>query len=103
VKIAGFMSQRFRVRDLNQPLLLPPSPQDWLPERHPARFIGDAVDGLDVPPDRRKHEPATRGAGEVGGGTSERGSLDRSSAGSHGWGGMLAAQHQALPLVHGSA
>mgnify|MGYP001569028114 CR=1 FL=1 len=42
------MSQRFRVCDLNQPLLLPPSLQDWLPERHLARFISDVVDGLDL-------------------------------------------------------
>jgi hypothetical protein len=26
------MSRRFRVCDPNLPLLLPPSPQDWLPE-----------------------------------------------------------------------
>jgi transposase len=42
------MSQRFRVCDLNQPLLLPPSLQDWLPERHLARFVSDVVDGLDL-------------------------------------------------------
>jgi len=42
------MSQRFRVCDLNQPLLLPPSLQDWLPEGHLARFIGDVVEGLDL-------------------------------------------------------
>jgi len=42
------MSQRFRVCDLNQPLLLPPSLQDWLPEGHLARFVSDIVDGLDL-------------------------------------------------------
>src|SRR5665647_725475 len=42
------MSQRFRVCDLNQPLLLPPSLQDWLPEGHLARFVSDVVDGLDL-------------------------------------------------------
>ena len=42
------MSQRFRVCGLNQPLLLPPSLQDWLPERHLARFVSDVVDGLDL-------------------------------------------------------
>lgn len=42
------MSQRFRVCNLNQPLLLPPSLQDWLPERHLARFVSDVVDGLDL-------------------------------------------------------
>jgi transposase len=42
------MSQRFRVCDLNQPLLLPPCLQDWLPEGHLARFVSDIVDGLDL-------------------------------------------------------
>ena len=42
------MSQRFRVCDLNQPFLLPPSLQDWLPEGHLARFVSDVVDGLDL-------------------------------------------------------
>jgi len=42
------MSRRFRVCDPNQPLLLPPSLQDWLPEAHPARFPSDVVDGLDL-------------------------------------------------------
>ena len=42
------MSQRFRVCDLNQPLLLPPSLQDWLPEGHLARFVSEIVDGLDL-------------------------------------------------------
>src|SRR5713226_7355910 len=42
------MSQRFRVCDLNQQLLLPPSLQDWLPEAHLARFVSDVVDGLDL-------------------------------------------------------
>jgi hypothetical protein len=30
----GFVKKRFRVCDLNQPFLLPPSLQDWLPEDH---------------------------------------------------------------------
>jgi transposase len=33
---------------LDQPLLLPPSLQDWLPERHLARFIADVTDQLDL-------------------------------------------------------
>src|SRR5699024_7427529 len=32
----------------NQALLLPASPQDWLPENHLAYFISDAVDALDL-------------------------------------------------------
>jgi transposase len=46
----GGMSKRFRACDLNQPFLLPPSLQDWLPEGHLARFVGEIVDGLDLSP-----------------------------------------------------
>jgi transposase len=42
------MSKRFRTCTLDQPLLLPPSLQDWLPEQHLARFIVDVVDQLDL-------------------------------------------------------
>jgi len=42
------MSKRFRSCSLDQPLLLPPSLQDWLPETHLARFIADVVDELDL-------------------------------------------------------
>lgn len=42
------MNKRFRVCDLNQPFLLPPSLQDWLPEGHLARFVGDVVNELDL-------------------------------------------------------
>lgn len=40
--------KRFRACSLDQPLLLPPSLQDWLPEGHLARFIADVVDELDL-------------------------------------------------------
>ena len=40
--------KRFRTCSLNQPLLLPPSLQDWLPEKHLARFIAGVVDELDL-------------------------------------------------------
>lgn len=42
------MDQRFRTCDLHQKFLLPPSLQDWLPENHVARFIGDVMDELDL-------------------------------------------------------
>jgi len=42
------MSERFRSCSLDQPLLLPPSLQDWLPERHLARFIAQVVETLDL-------------------------------------------------------
>lgn len=42
------MSHRFRVCTLDQPLLLPPSLQDWLPEGHLARFVADVAEQLDL-------------------------------------------------------
>jgi transposase len=42
------MSKQFRTCSLDQPLLLPPSLQDWLPETHLARFIVDVVDHLNL-------------------------------------------------------
>jgi transposase len=44
------VSKRFRVCDLNQPFLLPPSLQDWLPQEHLARFLADVSDELDLSP-----------------------------------------------------
>ena len=42
------MNKRFRVCGLDQPFLLPPSLQDWLPEDHLARFIADVTNELDL-------------------------------------------------------
>jgi transposase len=42
------VNKRFRVCSLDQPFLLPPSLQDWLPEDHLARFIADVADELDL-------------------------------------------------------
>lgn len=42
------MSKRFRTSTLDQPLLLPPSLQDWVPEDHLARFIVEVADELDL-------------------------------------------------------
>jgi len=42
------VNKRFRTCDLNQPLLIPPSLQNWLPEKHLARFIAEVVDQLDL-------------------------------------------------------
>ena len=42
------MSKRFRTCSLDQPFLLPPSLQDWLPENHLARFVVDVVRQLDL-------------------------------------------------------
>jgi hypothetical protein len=42
------VNKRFRVCDLNQPFLLPPSLQEWLPEDHLARFVADVCNELDL-------------------------------------------------------
>lgn len=38
----------FKASDRNQPFLLPPSIQDWLPKEHLARYIVDTVEQLDL-------------------------------------------------------
>lgn len=42
------MSLHFRSCDLNQPFLMAPALQDWLPARHLAPFIARTVDALDL-------------------------------------------------------
>jgi transposase len=42
------VNKRFRVCDFNQPFLLPPSLQDWLPQDHLARFVADVTNELDL-------------------------------------------------------
>ena len=42
------MSKTFRPYTPGQAFLLPPSPLDWLPEDHLARFIMDVVKKLDL-------------------------------------------------------
>jgi transposase len=42
------VNKRFLVCDLNQPFLVPPSLQDWLPEDHLARFVAEVMDELDL-------------------------------------------------------
>ena len=51
----------FRPIDRKTPYLLPPSVEDWLPEDHLARFIGEVVEGLDV----SRLESAYRGRGSA--------------------------------------
>ena len=50
------MNKRFRVCDLNQPFLLPPSLQEWLPEDHLARFVADVRNELDLSAIYREYE-----------------------------------------------
>jgi transposase len=42
------VSKNFRTCGLEQPFLLPPSLQDWLPESHLARFVAELTNGLDL-------------------------------------------------------
>src|SRR5271154_6069549 len=42
------VNKRFRVCSYDQPFLLPPSLQDWLPENHLARFVADVMNELDL-------------------------------------------------------
>ncbi len=42
------VSKRFRVCNLDQEFLLPPSLQDWLPEDHLGRFLTDVANELDL-------------------------------------------------------
>jgi transposase len=42
------VNKRFRDCSHDQPFLLPPSLQDWLPENHLARFIADVMNELDL-------------------------------------------------------
>jgi transposase len=42
------VSKNFRTCDLDQPFLLPPSLQEWLPEDHLARFVAELSEGLDL-------------------------------------------------------
>ena len=56
------MGTRFRDYVPEQPHLLPPSPQDWLPEGHLAYLIRDLVQGLDLRAIYRTHVGEARGA-----------------------------------------
>jgi hypothetical protein len=38
----------FRTIDRQTDYLLPPSVDEWLPEKHLARFIVEVIDGLDL-------------------------------------------------------
>jgi transposase len=42
------MAKTFRPFDRDQLLLMPPSLQEWMPERHLAHFVADVVDTLDL-------------------------------------------------------
>jgi transposase len=50
------MAQTFHPYDPDQALLLPPSLREWLPGDHPAHFISDTVDELDLSAFMRKYQ-----------------------------------------------
>jgi len=52
------MPRKFRTYDPEQQLLLPPDLADWVPEKHPARFISEMVDLLDMSPFYKVYEGA---------------------------------------------
>ena len=51
----------FRTIDRDTGFLLPPSVDEWLPERHLARFIVEVIDGLDL----RAMSGSYRGSGSA--------------------------------------
>ena len=51
----------FRPTDRRTGFLMPPSMEDWLPQRHLARFVAEVVDGLDL----RTMRGAYRGSGSA--------------------------------------
>jgi transposase len=59
------MNFRFRECSLDQPMLLSPSIQDWLPENHLARFIADVTEQLDLSKILREYERRD-GRGQAG-------------------------------------
>ena len=50
------MSSKFQPINRDTPCLLPPSVQDWLPEKHLARFVVEIVDQLDLNPLLTRYE-----------------------------------------------
>jgi len=51
----------FRLIDRDTGFLMPPSVDEWLPERHLARFVVEVVEGLDL----RSMTGSYRGSGEA--------------------------------------
>ena len=51
----------FRLIDRDTGFLMPPSVDEWLPERHLARFVVEVIEGLDL----RAMTGSYRGSGEA--------------------------------------
>ncbi len=56
------MGKKYLHYDPKQSLILSPNLDDWLPEHHLARFVGDVVDGLDLSGIMGYYEVESRGA-----------------------------------------
>ena len=54
------MSSKFQPINRDTPYLLPPSVQDWLPEKHLARFVVEIVDQLDLNPLLTRYEGGSK-------------------------------------------
>lgn len=50
-----YMADHFKPLDRDTMFLLPQSIQDWLPEKHLARFVVDIVAKLDMMPIRQRY------------------------------------------------
>jgi transposase len=55
------MAKVFRPYDPEQQFLLPPSLDDWLPQEHPARFVNELLDRLDLTAITAPYEKEERG------------------------------------------
>lgn len=55
------MSKKYRPYEPNQIMLLPPSLDEWVPQNHIARFIGEVVDSLDLSVITAEYETELRG------------------------------------------
>lgn len=55
------MAKTYRPYEPDQQFLLPPSLNDWVPEDHLSRFVGDLVDGLDLGEIVSSYEAEERG------------------------------------------
>jgi transposase len=53
--------KKFRTYEPNQLMLLPPSIDEWLPQRHLARFIGEIIDMMDIGAIQSEYEKELRG------------------------------------------
>src|SRR5246500_5190910 len=61
IRCLGSAMSNFRQIDRESGFLMPPSVDEWLPERHLARFIVEVIEGLDL----RSMSGSYRGSGSA--------------------------------------